>query len=409
MTYEEAKQKLNTYGQGHLLAFWDRLDEEGRQRLLNAISRLDFSVLDSFARPQDLSGKGCDIRPIAGLSVEDRKARAAEYRAVGNAALRAGKVAGLLLAGGQGTRLGVGGAKGAFNIGVTRSLSVFACQMQNAAEQLKESGAFPYLLIMTGEKNDEETRSFWQKNGYFGYPEEKIRFFVQDTSPCLDFSGKMFLEETDTPACSPNGNGGWFSSLKRSGLYDELTRSGVEWLNVYAVDNVLQRPFDPEFIGATILAGVNCGAKAVKKNDPHEKVGVLCEKDGAPAVIEYYELTEETANSRNEKGELLYSYGAILNYLFSLRRLEETAGEKVPVHIVKKKIPYVDFRGEKVVPEKENGLKFETLAVDLIAFMGSVLPYEVKREEEFAPVKNPTGVDSVETARAALLSLGVRL
>lgn len=183
----------------------------------------------------------------------------------------------------------------------------------------------------------------------------------------------------------------------------------MEWLNVYAVDNVLQRPFDPEFIGATIASGVNCGAKAVRKNDPREKVGVLCEKGGKPAVIEYYELTDEAANARDAKGELLYSYGVILNYLFSLRRMEETAGEKVPVHIVKKKIPFVDESGNKVSPQSENGWKFETLAVDLIALMGSVLPYEVDRKKEFAPVKNATGTDSAESAREALLALGVRL
>lgn len=161
--------------------------------------------------------------------------------------------------------------------------------------------------------------------------------------------------------------------------------------------------------GAALESGKACGAKCVRKNSPQEKVGVLCEKDGKAAVIEYYELTEETANARAADGSLEYSYGVILNYLFSLERLEKTERETIPVHIVKKKIPYVNERGEKCEPQRENGLKFETLAVDLISFMGSVLPCEVRREKEFAPVKNATGADSVETARALLELNGVTL
>ena len=409
MTYEEAKALLKKNGQEGLLYYWNDLGEQGRARLLSSVEKLNFSVLENLSHPQDLSGRGCDIRPIAGLSIGEREKQAEKYRRAGNKALKEGKVAGLLLAGGQGTRLGADGPKGAFNIGVGRTLSIFACQMKNMAEELKESGAHPYLFIMTSEKNDAETRAFWKENDYFGYPEERIGFFVQEAVPCVGFDGKILLEEKDLPATSPNGNGGWFSSLKKSGLYKKMTESGVEWLNVYAVDNVLQRPFDPEFIGATILSGAMCGAKAVRKCDPHEKVGVLCKKDGKPAVIEYYELTEEMANARGKDGNLLYSYGVILNYLFSVRRLEETEKEKIPVHTVKKKIPCLNARGEKTEPEKENGWKFETLAVDLISFMGSVLPYEVCRETEFAPVKNAFGTDSVDTARAALTALGIQL
>ncbi|MDD6995273.1 MAG: UTP--glucose-1-phosphate uridylyltransferase [Clostridia bacterium] len=405
----QAELLLKKYGQEQLLAYRGELNGEERRRLYEAIEKLDFSVLENLKRPRETSGAGEDIAPLPGVSAEEIEKKAEEYAKIGNAALKAGKVAGLLLAGGQGTRLGADGPKGAFNIGVTRRLSIFECQMQNIFGQLKESGARPYLFVMTSEKNDAETRMFWQENEYFSYPRERIRFFVQSAAPCVDFNGKILLEEKDKPATSPNGNGGWFSSLKSSGLYEELRRSGAEWLNVYAVDNVLQRPFDPVFIGATIKNGVNCGAKAVRKSDPAEKVGVLCTKNGMPAVIEYYELSKEAANARGKDGELLYSYGVILNYLFSLKRLEETENEKIPVHIVKKKIPCLDKNGVKCEPKEENGLKFETLAVDLISLMGSVLPYEVRREKEFAPVKNAEGTDSVQTARAALRNLGVTL
>jgi UDP-N-acetylglucosamine/UDP-N-acetylgalactosamine diphosphorylase len=211
------------------------------------------------------------------------------------------------------------------------------------------------------------------------------------------------------PALSPNGNGGWFSSMQRAGLTEDLHARGIEWLNIYAVDNVLQRIADPIFVGATILSGVNCGAKVVCKNDPHERVGVLCMDGDMPDIIEYYELTEEMANERDEKGDLAYIYGVILNYLFRLSKLEEIVGNKIPVHIVEKKIECVDKDGITRKPEKENGRKFETLAVDLIKPMGTVLPFEVVREREFAPIKNKTGVDSVESARELLKQNGVKL
>lgn len=409
MTYEQAKTLLDERSQRQLLAFWDELSEEERGVLLDKISSLDFEIVKNAAHPQDLSGRGSLIRPIEGLSVARIEENRERYAKIGNDALRKGKAAALLLAGGQGTRLGADGPKGAFNIGETKELSIFACQMNNLKAEIAESGVFPYLLVMTSDKNDVETRAFWEKNEYFGYPREKVRFFVQETAPCCSFDGKILLEEKYLPATSPNGNGGWFSSLKKCGLYDELKSSGVEWINVYAVDNVLQRPLDPVFLGATIESGVNCGAKAVRKCDENEKVGVLCKKDGKAAVIEYYEMTKELAALRDEQGELVYSYGVILNYFFSLSRLEETEKEIIPVHVVKKKIACVDERGEKYAPETENGYKFETLAVDLISFMGSVLPYEVERGKEFAPVKNAEGKDSVQTAREALKALGVEL
>jgi UDP-N-acetylglucosamine/UDP-N-acetylgalactosamine diphosphorylase len=228
-------------------------------------------------------------------------------------------------------------------------------------------------------------------------------------APAVDFDGKIILETKDTPALSPNGNGGWFGSLQRAGLCEDLHKRGVEWLNIYAVDNVLQRIADPVFVGATIESGVNCGAKAIFKTEPREKVGVLCMDGNQPDIIEYYELTDEMANMRDENGDLVYSYGVIMNYLFRLSKLEEVADKKIPVHIVEKKIECLCEDGVTRKPEKENGKKFESLAVDLVKLMGSVLPYEVVREREFAPIKNKTGVDSVESARELLKLNGVIL
>ena len=409
MTYEQAKALLEEKGQTQLLKYYDELDDAGKKNLLDGIANIDWSFEEALNNPVDLSGKDREILPIDGLRRADIEKRLPEFEAAGVAAIKAGKVAAVLLAGGMGTRLGVDGPKGAYDIGITKPLYIFEQQMKNLMEVTGKCGVTVPLYIMTSDKNHEQTTSFWKEHNYFGYPETEVKFFKQDMAPAVDFDGKIILERKDTVALSPNGNGGWFSSLQRAGLCEDLHARGVEWLNIYAVDNVLQRIADPVFVGATIVSGVNCGAKAICKTEPYEKVGVLCKDGTQPDIIEYYELTDEMANMRDENGNLVYCYGVIMNYLFRLTRLEEIVDNKIPVHIVEKKIECLCEDGVTRKPEKENGKKFEALAVDLIKPMGSVLPFEVVREKEFAPIKNKTGVDSVESARELLKGNGVIL
>ncbi len=409
MNYEQAKALLESKKQTQLLKYYDELDAAGKERLLAAIEKISWDFEDALANPVDLSGAGRDIRPIPGLRLAQIEAKKAEYEKIGVEAIKAGKIAAVLLAGGMGTRLGVDGPKGAYDIGVTKPLYIFEQQMKNLQEVNDKCGVRVPLYIMTSDKNHEQTTAFWKEHGYFGYPESEVHFFKQDMAPAVDFDGKIMLETKDTPALSPNGNGGWFGSLARAGLVEDLHKRGVEWLNIYAVDNVLQRIADPVFLGATIDSGVNCGAKAICKTNPYEKVGVLCMDGDKPDIIEYYELTDEMANQKGADGELAYLYGVIMNYLFRLSTLEETMNNKIPVHIVEKKIECLCEDGVTRKPEKENGRKFEALAVDLIKLMGSVLPFEVAREKEFAPIKNKTGVDSVESARELLKLNGVEL
>ena len=409
MNYEQTKKLLEEKGQLQLLRYYDELDESGKAKLLTAIENISWDFEDALANPVDMSGKDRELRPISGLKLNAIENNKAQFETLGVEAIKAGKVAAVLLAGGMGTRLGVDGPKGAYDIGITKPLYIFEQQMKNLAEVNEKCGVFVPLYVMTSDKNHEQTTSFWREHAYFGYPESEIKFFKQEMAPAVDFDGKIFLEKKDTPALSPNGNGGWFNSLKRAGLVEDLHKRGVEWLNIYAVDNVLQRIADPVFVGATIDSGVNCGAKVICKNDPYEKVGVLCMDGDKPDIIEYYELTDEMANQKDKNGDLEYCYGVILNYLFRLSKLEEIVNNKIPVHIVEKKIERLCEDGVTRKPEKENGRKFETLAVDLIKPMGSVLPFEVVREKEFAPIKNKTGVDSVESARELLKLNGVEL
>ena len=406
MNYDELKTLLAARGQEHILRFWEELSEKERADLAGQIAKIDWETTELWKHPEDLGATG-EITPIKSLSLSEIEKRREEFAAAGKNALCEGKVAAVLLAGGQGTRLGSDAPKGAYNIGVTRPLYIFEQLINNLLDVCRECGAFVPLLVMTSEKNDADTRAFFKEHDYFGYPAQCVRFFRQEMAPSVDFSGKLFLEEKGRLALSPNGNGGWYSSLVRAGLEKEFPT--VEWYNVFAVDNVLQRIADPVFVGATILAGVNCGAKGVRKAYPEEKVGVLCYKNGLPSVVEYYELDDKTMRLCDDEGNLLYSFGVTLNYLFRAEKLREVAAKKIPVHTVKKKVPHLDEKGELVSPTQENGYKFESLILDMVQLMESCLPFEIVREREFAPIKNKTGIDSVESARELLKLNGVKL
>ena len=396
---------LRTHGQTQLLRWWGELDAPARAALARQIEQIDWDRI--VLRPEE-SARGA-IAPISGLTAEEIARRKEEFSAVGQAALRAGKAAAVLLAGGQGTRLGSDAPKGAYDIGVTRPRYIFQQLVGNLAAVTEACGARVPLLVMTSDKNDAATREFFERHGMFGYPREDVFFFRQAMAPCVGTDGKILLEEKGRLALSPNGNGGWYDSLVRAGLAAQMEARGVEWYNVFAVDNVLQRICDPVFLGATIQSGAACGAKVVRKADPHERVGVLCLEDGLPSVIEYYELREDMAALRDASGRLVYSFGVILNYLFRADALRAIAEKRLPVHAAKKKIPYLRDDGVFVEPETENGYKFETLILDMIRCAGSCLPFEVVREREFAPIKNKTGTDSVETARELLRKNGVEL
>ena len=294
-------------------------------------------------------------------------------------------------------------------MGLTRELYIFECLINNLLEVVRQADTWIHLFVMTSDKNNDATISFLKEHKFFGYQEEYVHFFEQEMAAATDYSGKIYLEEKGKLSTSPNGNGGWFISMKNAGLLDFVEKQGIEWMNVFAVDNVLQRIADPCFVGATIEKNCTVGAKVVRKNAPDEKVGVMCLEDGRPSIVEYYELTEDLMNARDENGDPAYNFGVILNYLFYVPELIRISDRQLPLHIVEKKIPYLNEAGELVKPEAPNGYKFENLVLDMIHQMSSCLPFEVVREKEFAPIKNKTGVDSVESARALLKKNGVTL
>lgn len=408
MTYEEALKKLAPAGQEHLLQYYNEIGDEQKGSLLRQIDDLDLSLLKLIEDGVKEVPKG-KLQPLGAVTLDEIENRRTEYEKTGIEAVRACKVGAVLLAGGQGTRLGLDKPKGMLNVGVTKELYLFEQLVNNLMEVVKKTGAWVPLLIMTSEKNHADTTAFFEANDFFGYQKEFVFFFVQEMAPSVSYEGKIYMEGKDKLSASPNGNGGWFSSLVRAGLLDKMTDLGVEWLNVFSVDNVLQKIADPVFVGATIEAGCVCGAKVVAKADPNERVGVLCLEDGKPSIVEYYEMTDEMIQSRDEKGTLLYNYGVILNYLFEINTLKRIMNEYMPTHVVEKKIPYMDEEGNQIKPTEPNGYKFETLVLDMIHMMDNCLSFEVDRNREFAPIKNRTGVDSLDSARELMKANGMEL
>ena len=395
-------EKLKKYNQNHLLKFENELSEEEKAALHKQIEELDFSYLEQLCIKNSKEEK-IVVSPIKAMTLDQIKLDKEKYERIGLEALKNGEVAALLLAGGMGTRLGSDKPKGMYNIGKTKDVYIFQRLFENLLEVVEKCGKPVPFFIMTSEKNDKDTRDFLESKKYFGYDKNYVKFFVQEMAPCVSLDGKILLEEKGKIATSPNGNGGWFSDLmKNEETREFLEKSNVKWINFFAVDNVLQRIADPVFIGATLDGGYQVGAKTIRKVDPYEKVGVMCKKNGRPSVIEYIDLTEEMAHQTDEDGERVYNFGVILNYIFNLNLLKEIKDKKIPVHVVTKKVECIDEEGMAVKPEQPNAHKFEMLNVDLVEFADSCLTFEVEREKEFAPIKNKTGVDSVESAQALL-------
>ena len=405
MTHDDynLEKLLQTERQLHLLSEFDRLSEKERENLTKEITAIDFSI---FERAKFFDEKNYDsLAPIPIFSADRAECEKEMLESIGLHTIAEGKAGAVLLCGGQGTRLGYPHPKGMFNIGIRREISIFSLHFRYLKEVANRAGVWFPIYIMTSIYNRREIEDFLREKAFFGYDPSYIFFFEQNMAPATDFNGKIYKSSPSTLELAPDGNGGWFSALVSCGYLDDVRRRGVEWLNVVSIDNVLQKTVDPRFIGATIAAGACCGAKVVKRADPDERIGLICENDGHPSVIEYYELDKlKKENTVCVEG---LDYGVILNYLFNVGEMEKTLSSPLPVHRARKKIPYYDGKYRK--PETENGFKYEMLATDLVERMPSCLAYEILREKEFAPVKNLTGIDSVDTAREMLLGAGYEL
>ncbi len=405
--YQKARSLTDVYGQSGLLAFYDALDEGGRQRLLQEILRVDFPLMKNLYEHVALASGEKEKMEITPMPCTDaaalpQKERAALY-AEGLEAIRRGELAALTMAGGQGTRLGHDGPKGTYDIGLPSHKSLFEIQCDGLKAISAEAGRTVPWYIMTSHINHDESVAFFEKNNWFGYPREDVFFFPQTMIPAMSKDGRLLLAQKDQILQSPNGNGGMFVSLLRSGGIADMRRRGIRYLFVCGIDNCLVRMADPLFMGFLLKSGKEAAAKSFIKRDAGEKAGVFCYRNGRPFVWEYTEITEEYANLKDADGVWVYGDTNVLNYIFTLDKVEAIAGQGLPYHRAVKKLTYLnEASGENAV--MPDGFKFEQFLFDAFLWLEDLAVLRIIREQEFAPVKNKTGIDSAESAREMYLA-----
>lgn len=398
----KVKEILKKYDQEQVLDFYDTLSTEKQNQLLDEVLTLNFEQLKNLyestkTKPSFANSK---IEPISYIAKDQlTNSELEEYEKLGEEAIKQGKVAVVTMAGGQGTRLGHSGPKGTYDIGLASHESIFEllCDRLKEAKE-KYHVAIPWYL-MTSDENNQDTIAFFEKNEYFHYPKEAVHFFIQGKMPMIDMQGKILLDEDGMIKLAPDGHGGVFESMVNNGVIYQMKQQGIERVLITGVDNILAKLVDPVFLGLQIKQNAIAASKSVVKAYAEEKVGVFCKKDGKPSVIEYTEVPKELAEATNETGEFVLGDSNILNHQFHIDLLEKISTQKLPYHIAFKKAKYKNKEGKIVEPTEPNAYKFETFLFDIFSFVPEMLVFRVKREEEFAPIKNATGKDSPETAR----------
>lgn len=400
----EIRKKLKKFNQEHLLEHYEKLDETHKKELINQINNIDFPLIESLYKSTKKEEKNNEdkIEPIEYLDKFKLNDKYKYYENIGKQAIKDGKLAAVTMAGGQGTRLGHDGPKGTYDIGLESHKSLFELLCDSLKEEGKKYGVTIPWFIMTSKENNESTIEFFNKNKYFGYEKDKnLFFFIQGELPMIDTEGKILINEDGLIKLAADGHGGIYESLVRSKMTEQMKHMGIDWVFIGGVDNCLVKMVDPVLMGIAIDNKVTVACKSIVKANPHEKVGVFCKRNGKPNVIEYSEITDEMAEATDENGELLYGESHILCNLFSIEAVERMGAKPLPYHVAYKKAKYLNKEGEIVEPTSPNAYKFEAFLFDAFGEVDEMAVLRVKREEEFAPVKNAdsAGVDCPSTAK----------
>ncbi|HEX2838504.1 MAG TPA: UDPGP type 1 family protein [Phycisphaerales bacterium] len=414
---DRVRARLTRVDQSHVLNFYPKLPAAEQRALLAQIDSIDLEALPSLVNEYVLKKPGfvmpSRLEPVKYYPHDPKSSvrawdQAAAKRA-GDSLIRAGKVAAFVVAGGQGSRLGFEGPKGCFPAGAVTNktlFQIFAEGVLGTQDRAEGDVVIPWY-IMTSPLNHEATTSFFESHKFFGLRRDQVMFFQQGVMPSLDIkTGKMLLASPHEVATNPDGHGGSIRALQVSGALADMQRRGVEHLSYFQVDNPMVRVIDPVFLGLHASApdsSAEMSSKMVAKVEPGEKVGVFCLTDGKTEILEYSDMPKELKNARNADGSLTYKAGNIAVHALSRAFIERVATDakfSLPCHRAEKKIPCVDpVTGSPLTPSENNGVKLEKFIFDALALCKQSLVAETDRVEEFAPIKNATGVDSVESSK----------
>ena len=406
----ELRSEITSAGQEHLLRYFDELDDAGRAGLISQLEAINWASLPELARDYVLNRPETAIPDdLAPAEYFRAKPETPDEEAFFNAAdargielLKQGKFCCLTVAGGQGTRLGFDAPKGTYPIGPVTGRTLFGYFAGSIRRLGEKYGVSIPWYIMTSPINREATEKFFKANDFFGIRESDIFFFTQGTMPAFDLQGKLILGAKDSLALSPDGHGGTLLALRRSGALDKMARDGSEYVSYFQVDNPLVEVVSPRFAGVLDLEDGEVGAIVLAKTGPFEKLGNFCVSSGRTQIIEYSDLPDELAEKRNPDGSLQFSAGSPAIHIFKRSFIERlTAGNtlQLPWHRADKKIPFLNENGKCCTPDAPNGVKLESFIFDALPLAEKVVLLEGERENLFAPTKNVSGVDSVESCR----------
>ncbi len=400
---QEARVLLEQNGQAQVLTHWDRLNDSGKKTLLEQIADLDFKAIGRMKESLKHAAGGAlhtDIEPAEVIAATEAKTPAIRKR--GEDAIRAGSVAVVLVAGGQGSRLGFEGPKGAYLIGPVSRAPLFAFHARKILALEQKYNAKVPFYIMTSETNDAETRAFFKEHRWFGLAEDRVCFFKQGMWPALWPDGKLVMDRPDHLFMSPDGHGGILRALEQSGSMADMDRRGIRTVFYFQVDNPLVEIAEPGFIGMHLERRADVSVKVCAKRNAQEGLGVVVRRGTRCAVVEYTELTDAQKRETLPDGRLRLLYGSVAIHVFDVGFLKREIQRDMPLHTAHKKVPFCGDDGRTVQPDKPNAFKFEKFIFDVIPDADRAINVEFAREDEFAPVKNASGDDSPATCEAAL-------